>query len=164
MELESILNDLAPRLLRFCLGQGGDRGLAEEAAQDALAALVQRWRQHGPPQVPEAFAFAIARRRLRRAVWKRRIFAPLEAASDGTSPLPGPEAEAVQRADLRRTLEELARLPARQREALLLAATSELDGAHAARLLGISRSAFKMRVHRARQRLSQLLEVDHDHD
>jgi DNA-binding CsgD family transcriptional regulator len=49
------------------------------------------------------------------------------------------------------------RLPGRDREALLLVATGELGLAESARVLGISLSALKMRVHRARKRLAQLL-------
>jgi RNA polymerase sigma-70 factor (ECF subfamily) len=44
---------------------------------------------------------------------------------------------------------------------LLLAAAGDLDVRSAARVLGISDSAFKMRVHRARRRLAQLMESNH---
>jgi hypothetical protein len=37
--------------------------MAEDIAHDALTGLVRRWRNHGPPDSPEAFAFAIAKRR-----------------------------------------------------------------------------------------------------
>jgi len=50
------------------------------------------------------------------------------------------------------------RLPGKDREALLLVAAGELGLAESARVLGISLSALKMRVHRARKRLQQLLE------
>jgi RNA polymerase sigma-70 factor (ECF subfamily) len=52
----------------------------------------------------------------------------------------------------------LKRLPGRDREALLLVAAGELALEDGARLLGISKSALKMRLHRARQRLQSLLE------
>jgi len=54
MDLESEVEEIAPRLLRYCLGEIGDRGLAEEAAQEGLTALVQRWRRQGPPESPAA--------------------------------------------------------------------------------------------------------------
>lgn len=157
MDLTSEVEVIAPRLLRYCLGATGDPALAEEAAQEALAALVQRWRRQGPPESPAAFAFAIARRRAWRFKVRRRLFEPLQALFDGHSPEPGPEAEATSRAELDRTLKALRRLPGADREALLLVAAGELALEDGARLLGISKPALKMRLHRARQRLQSLL-------
>lgn len=68
----------------------------------------------------------------------------------------------VVRDDLARTLEALRRLPSRDREALLLVVAGELPTRAAAQVLGISLSAFKMRLHRARRRLVELLEEDRD--
>ncbi|HTQ78737.1 MAG TPA: sigma-70 family RNA polymerase sigma factor [Thermoanaerobaculia bacterium] len=157
MDLTSEVEAIAPRLLRYCLGETGDRGLAEEVAQEALTALVARWRRSGPPESPAAFAFAIARRRAWRLKARRRLFEPLQSLFDGHSPLPGPEVRAAERSALSRTLAALKRLPARDREALLLVAAGELALEEGAGLLGISKSALKMRLHRARQRLAQLL-------
>jgi RNA polymerase sigma-70 factor (ECF subfamily) len=157
MDLTSEVEAIAPRLLRYCLGATGDRALAEEVAQEALAALVKRWRRQGPPLSPAAFTFAIARRRAWRLKLRRRLFEPLEARLDRQSPLPGPEALAVSRTELARTLKALKRLPRHDREALLLVAVGELSLEDGAGLLGISRPALKMRLHRARQRLLSLL-------
>lgn len=164
MELEEAVTVLAPRLLRYCTGRTGEAEVAEEVAQDALAALVQRWRLHGPPESPEAFVFAVARRRAFRVAVRRRLLLPLGAASDGRAEAvqaaarPGLEERAVARDDLAQTLAALRRLPGRDREALLLAVAGELATGEAARVLGISPSAFKMRLHRARKRLVELLE------
>jgi RNA polymerase sigma-70 factor (ECF subfamily) len=170
MELDATVEALAPRLLRYCLGRTGSAEAAEEVAQDALAALVGRWRRHGPPESPAAFAFAVARRRAWRAGVRRRLLLPLAALTDGhwgrggeggveTAAGPDLEARAVARGEVARTLAALRRLPARDREALLLVAAGELATEEAARVLGVSRSAFKMRVHRARRRLTELLEA-----
>lgn len=158
MDLEATVRELAPQLLRYALGQTGDAALAEEVAQDALTALVQRWRRHGPPDCPAAFAFAIAKRRAFRAGFQRRLLQPIQALFEGASPLPGPEEQAAGRTDLGHTLAAMRRLPGKDREALLLVAAGELGLAESARVLGISLSALKMRVHRARKRLAQLLE------
>lgn len=158
MELETAVQELAPQLLRYSLGRTGDAALAEEVAQDALAALVQRWRRHGPPECPAAFVFAVARRRAFRLTLQRRLMEPLQVVFNGHSPLPGPEEEALARRDLGRTLEALRRLPGRDREALLLVGPGDLGPTEGARVLGISVSALKMRVHRARRRLLDLLE------
>ncbi len=165
MDLEATVNELAPQLLRFTLGVAGNRGLAEEAAQDALVALVQRWRKQGPPESPAAFAFAVARRRARRALWRRRWIEPLtETLGLGLVSRPhgiGEEDAALERLEARRTREALRRLGRRDREAILLAAAGELSMQEAADGAGISLSAFKMRLHRARLRLRALLDEDH---
>jgi RNA polymerase sigma-70 factor, ECF subfamily len=158
MELETTVEELAPQLLRYALGQTGDAALAEEAAQEALTALVQRWRRHGPPECPAAFAFAVARRRAFRLTFHRRLMEPLHALFNGHDPKPGPEETAASRTDLGRALAALRKLPGHDREALLLVAAGELGVGEGARVLGISVSALKMRVHRARKRLHQLLE------
>lgn len=160
MEMEATVRELAPRLLRFCLGRVGAEDLAEEASQEALSALVDRWRRHGPPDSPEAFAFAVARRRAKRVALRRRLADPLKVLRNGhdADPGPGPEVRAVGRDRLDRTLAAIRRLSSREREALLLVVAGELSTAEAARVLGISRSAVKMRVQRARGRLTRMLE------
>jgi RNA polymerase sigma-70 factor (ECF subfamily) len=164
MELEEAVTELAPRVLRYCVGRTGGAEVGEEVAQEALVALVRRWRLHGPPESPEAFVFAVARRRAFRAVVRRRLLLPLMALTDGGAEAVqavwalGVEERAVVRDELAQALAALRRLPSRDREALLLAVAGEMATADAARVLGISPSAFKMRLHRARTRLSELLE------
>ena len=62
--------------------------------------------------------------------------------------------ESVLDADLERAMETLTE---QEREALLLIAWDDLTPAVAARSLGISGPAFRVRLHRARQRLGALL-------
>jgi RNA polymerase sigma-70 factor (ECF subfamily) len=154
VELEETLLDLAPRLLRYGLARSGDQALAEEAAQDGLAALARRWRRSGPPDQPGSFAFAVTRRRLFRALARRRLLMPLAALANGHGRLAeaDPERRALSRADLQRTLAAIRGLPRHEREALLLVAVGELSSDAAAALAGVSRSALKMRVLRARRR------------
>lgn len=158
MDLEATLSDLAPRLLRYCAGRAADAALGEEIAQETLTALVARWRRHGRPESPEAFAFVVARRRLGRALFRRRLFEPIESLFSARDEGPDPERHALARGDLERSLEKLGEMPAGEREALLLVAAGELSTARAAEVLGISKPALKMRVHRARKRLQSLLE------
>jgi RNA polymerase sigma-70 factor (ECF subfamily) len=167
LDMEVAVKELAPQLFRYSLGRTRDAGLAEEVSQDALAALVQRWRRHGPPECPAAFAFAVARRRAGRLNFQRRLLEPLHALLDGNgrsphSTSPGPEEIATLRTDLGRTLTAMRKLPGRDREALLLVGAGELGPTEGARVLGISVSALKMRLHRARKRLLQILEEKQD--
>jgi RNA polymerase sigma-70 factor, ECF subfamily len=162
MDLESAVERLAPELLRFCTGLTRDRAEGEEVAQEALTALVRYWRQHGPPESPAAFAYTVARRQALR--WQRRLrrFLPAEVLEERRDPSPSAETRSIQGQRLRETLEVLGRLGVRDREAILLAADPEMGVSEAAGILGIAPSAFKMRVHRARQRLSSLLEKRHE--
>lgn len=156
-ELDDAVRCLAPRLLRFGLGRYGDPLLAEEASQDALLALVTRWRRHGAPESPEAFTFAVLRRKLARRKVRNALADSLDALREsfGFEPAGGddPCRRTEERQELRRVLQSLDHLSPRLRDALLLVAGADLDTRTAARVLGISRSALKMRVKRARERL-----------
>lgn len=162
MDLEATLRDLAPRVLRYCSGRAGDPVLGEEIAQEAMTALVKRVRRQGWPDSAEAFVFTIARRRLGRTLFRRRWTQPLETLLEqpgaGLDERPDPERTALAVDELAAVREGLDRLSGREREALLLVAAGELSTADAAKVLGISKSALKMRVHRARQNLTELLE------
>jgi RNA polymerase sigma factor (sigma-70 family) len=161
VDLEEVVGELAPRVLRYATGRTSDRGLGEEVAQEALTALVQRWRRFGPPDSPEAFVFAIARRRAGRAVLRRRLSRPLAVLALHPVMGPDPEAAAVSNATAREVRAALARLPRLDRESLLLVTAGDLRAADAARLLGISESGVRMRTLRARRRLAALLEDRH---
>ena len=162
VDLEHAVRELAAGLLRYCAARTRDSSLAEEIAQECLAALVQRWRRHGPPASPEAFVFAVARRRSARALVRRRLLLPLQYLQVRNYSAPSPESLALDRSDLRRLLRAMDRLSAREREALLLVVVGGLSTAGAARAIRISESALKMRVSRARERLHALLEDNHE--
>jgi RNA polymerase sigma-70 factor (ECF subfamily) len=161
VDLDATLSELAPRVLRYLVARLGDASLAEEIAQESLSALVRCWRNGGPPESAEAFVFAVARRRLGRAVWRRRLWVPIEQAVGFRDGRPSPESRAVARSEEARVRSALAALPRPDREAILLVATGELGMSEAASVLGVSVSAVKMRVHRARTRLAALLEEGH---
>jgi RNA polymerase sigma factor (sigma-70 family) len=156
--MERTIQALAPRLLCYCRAKTNDATVAEEVAQESLAALVRSWQKRGPPRSPEAFVFATARRRAARAMLRRRLWLPLDALLGRRSNGLDPEASAIGRNNLKRTLSAISRLAHREREALLLVAIAEMSSDEAAQVLGISPSALKMRVLRARRSLVSLLE------
>lgn len=161
MDLETLVRDLAPRLLAYCRSRSSLDDVAEEVAQDALTTLVEQVRRNRPIQSPEAFVFTIARRRMARRHVQRRLWAPLESLlgrPQEAATVENPEIRTTQRLRLARVRSALEKLGSRDREALLLVAVGEVDTATASAVLGIGRSAFKMRVHRARRRLAELLE------
>lgn len=73
-------------------------------------------------------------------------------------PILNPEDQAVSVVERRSVRAALRRLPRLDREALLLVAAGELRTRDAARVLGISESALKMRTFRGRRRFAALLE------
>jgi RNA polymerase sigma-70 factor (ECF subfamily) len=157
VELDGALAALAPRVFAYALARTGCRTTAEDVAQDALTALVRHWRRAGSPQSPDAFVFAIARRRAGRAVARRALFAPIDAALDLASGAPTPAELHADRERLRAVRSALRRLTRRDREALLLRAVGELSFSDIAAVTHASPAAVKMRVSRARRTLAKLI-------
>ncbi|WP_262380211.1 RNA polymerase sigma factor [Nonomuraea sp. PA05] len=81
--LEALAADAYPRMVATLIRVTGDWTLAEDCAQEALAAAVQRWPQEGEPDNPGGWLMTVARNRaldaLRRASVERRKLA--EAAT-----------------------------------------------------------------------------------
>lgn len=157
VDLETVAAALAPRLVAYATGRTGCRSEGEDIAQEALAALVLRWRRFGSPESPEAFVFAIARRRAARARVRRALTRPLDfllatrAAENGIDSY-------ERRAEIQMVVKTIKRLRSSDREVLLLRAAGELSLDEIATVTRSSVAAVKMRLHRARSRLTQLLE------
>jgi len=157
VDLEAAAAALAPRLLAYALARTGCRATAEDVAQDALAALVRRWRASGPPSSPDAYVFAVAKRRAGRAVARRALRAPLDMLRGAARDERGVEQSYEDRAELAAVRSALRKLPRRDRETLLLRAVGELSFGEVAAVMGTTPAAVKMRVSRARRRLAALL-------
>lgn len=135
----------------------GNRADAEEVAQETFLRLWARaadW-QDGGARVPtwlHGVALNLCRDRLR-----RRREAPMDDAGEPVSPDPQPDAS-LQRQDVAaRVAQALARLPERQREAIVLCHYGELGNAEAAALLGLSVEALESLLARGRRRLREIL-------
>ncbi len=159
--LEQAVQELSPRLLRYGYARARDWSLAEDATQEALAALVRRWRRRGAPMSPEAFCFAIARRRIARGQRALQALVPMEetVAHDPRHEAPDPEVRLFQTEEIEGLLRALQQLKADDRDALLLVGVAGVRGAAAAEIQGLSHGAFRMRLHRARQELRRRLEA-----
>jgi RNA polymerase sigma-70 factor (ECF subfamily) len=160
--LEVALRELAPRVLRYCVGYLGDRSLGEEVAQESLAALVTTWHRWGPPRHLDAFVFAIAKRRARRALFRQRLLLPIEHLLNHRQRGPDPEQAAIEQDQRARLLAAIRPLPRAEREAVLLVVGDERKVREAAAISGVSVSAMKMRLLRARQRLGALMGMSHE--
>ncbi len=62
--LESLLRELAPRVLATILGRFRDFAACEDAVQEALIAAAERWPRDGVPEHPQGWLAQVARRRL----------------------------------------------------------------------------------------------------
>ena len=162
VELDEVARALAPRLIGYALARTGCPGAAEDVAQDALTALVRRWRQAGPPESPDAFAFAIARRRASRVVARRALMAPLDAIRSVAGREPSVEHTYEHRAELTNVRSALRTLSRTDREALLLRSVGELSFEQISVIVGASPEAVKMRISRARRRLAASVQEHSD--
>ena len=127
----------------------------EDAADVVAETFLVAWRRLDDVDEPTAlpWLYAIARRvllsqqrvtRRQRAI-AERVAAVLPEAPE--TPLGSP-----------RVLEALAALTEAEREVLMLAAWEELSSSEAARVLGCSATAYRIRLHRARRRLRERLD------
>jgi len=144
---ESFFEAEYPRLCQALLLLTGDRFEAEEVAQEAMTRVLERWDRVRAMESPTGYVFRTAlnihRNRLRRlAVRARRVFVEAPTADHG--PL------VDDREDVRRAM---AKLPASQREALVLIDWLDLDTDEAAQVLHLSPNAVRVRLHRGRSAL-----------
>ncbi len=130
-----------------------------DSAQDALARVFEiAWRRFD--EVPDqelSWLLGVARRTLagqRRSQGRREALVDRIAAG---APVAGDD-QVERLADRQLVAQALGRLTGPQREALMLIAWDGLSQQEAAIVVGCSRVAFAVRLHRARQRLSAVLD------
>src|SRR4051794_17710488 len=135
---EAIYDRYSRPLLSFCRHMLGDLQEAEDAVQHTFLSAHNALLADGRDIHLKAWLFAIARNRCLSILRARREHLGLE---DGLEPpsTAGLAAEVEQREDLREMLEDLARLPAEQREALLLAELGAHSHDEIAEVLGVKR-------------------------
>jgi RNA polymerase sigma-70 factor (ECF subfamily) len=137
---------------RFALFLSGDPDLAEDIVSETFIRLWHA-RERVDLVTVKAYLLAIARnlflQQRRQAV--RRV--PLE--DDHVDSRPGPEHLAAARGELDAVLRELQALPETDRAAILLRAEEGLSYQEIGALLRISPIAARVRVHRARTKLSR---------
>jgi RNA polymerase sigma-70 factor, ECF subfamily len=127
----------------------------EDAADVVAETFLVAWRRLDAVDERSAlpWLYAVARRVLlsqQRATRRQQAIAERVAAE-----LPEPS---EMPSGLPRVLAALAALSEVEREVLMLAAWEELSSAEAARVLGCSATAYRLRLHRARKRLRERLD------
>lgn len=147
-------------VLRFALARIDPERAKDVAAETFLVA----WRRlDDVPAEPRLWLLGVARRviagQFRSEARRQALALRLRAArgSDATeADLSGPLAERDQ------VLAAFAALGERDREVLRLVTWDGLSAAEAAEVLGVTRLAFAVRLHRARKRLARALELDEE--
>jgi RNA polymerase sigma-70 factor (sigma-E family) len=139
-------------LIRLAYVMLGDRPSAEDVVQEASCGLYRRWDRLADTDSATYYVRASVLNGCRsvlrhRAVRRRKLPHLPPAASAETIALSGQEREEVIRA--------LARLPHRQREALVLRFYSDLSDEEIARVMGIRPSTVRSTAHRALEALGR---------
>lgn len=140
------------RLAGYCATMTGDRHAGHEIAQEAFARLFARW---AGVRDPKAYVYLVAtnlaRERWRRAVRERTTYADVAHRAAAASTVAPPDI------DLRDLVE---RLPARQRDAVLLRYYADLPVLDVAALMSLPEGTVKRLLHEARAALGLALGDD----
>jgi RNA polymerase sigma-70 factor, ECF subfamily len=153
---------VTPSLRAFALSLVGDRDRADDLVQDTLLRALQKQDRFEPGTKLQAWLFTILRnlfysdyRRRKREV---EDVDGLYAAKLSTLP------EQPRCAEFEALRSALARLSDEQREAVLLVGAQGYSYEQVAEICGAPLGTIKSRVNRARKRLAELLEHEHDSD
>ena len=147
-------------VLRFALYLTGDRAEAEDVTSETFA---RAWTAREEIRVGtvKAYLFMIARNLVRSL--RRKAPAPVVLEEEEPDRGAGPAAAASARNQLARVLACVQRLPEVERAALLMRAQGELSYEAIAAALDLSVVAVRVKVHRARLKLDELLESRGSH-
>ena len=158
-DFDQIYSELFPLVFRVAYRIAGERGLAEDLAQEAFVQLLRRTAPL--PSLAETKYWLLRvvrnlslnhekrRERERRAVGRLEWETEKYASPADTELLSAATRDAVQ--------EALSILPYNMRTIIVLREYAGLSYRQIGSVLGISEGNVKVRVHRARQRLAQLL-------
>ncbi|MFF4240146.1 SigE family RNA polymerase sigma factor [Actinomadura geliboluensis] len=140
-------------LTRLALLMVGDRGTAEDVVQDAFAGLYRRWPRLRDRERALTYVRSAVLNGSRTALRRRRR--PFRAVHE--APVWSAEAEAMVGEDRREVMEALHRLPARQREALVLRYFCDLSVEEIAAAMGVGTGTVKSTTSRAVAALGRIL-------
>jgi RNA polymerase sigma-70 factor (ECF subfamily) len=148
LSFENLYESYAAQVYRFALWLSGDRTEAQDIVSDTF---IRAWARSSTirTETLRAYLLAIARNvYLERLRKHKREVALVDVHSD---PAPGPERQTQVRLDLQDVQAVLRTLPEIDRSAFVLRVQYELPYAEIARVLDLSLSAAKAKVHRVRR-------------
>ena len=153
ISFKQIYNQYAKDVYRFSYWLSGDVAEAKDMTSEAFVRVWTATSEIRTESV-KAYLFAIARNQYLQNKRKKKKFAPIDEAIQDTSLQPDKAAEV--RSDLEVTLKALQTLPEIDRTVLIMRAQDELSYEEIARSTGLSVSAVKVKVFRARAKLNAL--------
>ena len=149
---ERFFEDHYHRVVRVLAVGWGDPGAAEDAAQEAFARALVRWRKVAAMDRPDGWVFVTATNVLRSRSRRQPLL------QEAAVPVTVDHADAV---TAQVTLAEaLGALPPRQRQAVVLRHLAQLSTSEAARAMGCAPGTVKASLHGAMRNLSIELEDD----
>jgi len=140
-------------LARLALLMLGDRDAAQDVVQDAFFGLYRRWDKLASADAAPAYLRVSVLNGCRTAL-KRRSRPTLHAAEQS---LESAEATVVHTEEQRGVLAAVQRLPARQREVVVLRYYLDMSEEQAARAMGVSRGTVKSATSRAVAAIGRML-------
>jgi RNA polymerase sigma-70 factor (ECF subfamily) len=156
VDLAGLYREHAHSVRRFALYLSGDAALADDLVSEAF---VRVWTVKDRVELTtvRGYLFATVRNLFLTDVRRQRQRAPLDERF--VDHQPDPEERARDRSSLRTVLAALRALPEVDRAAVLMRADEGLPYEEIAAVLAISTTAAKVKVHRARLKLAEVLQA-----
>ncbi|MBL8894199.1 MAG: sigma-70 family RNA polymerase sigma factor [Rhizobiales bacterium] len=156
---DDLLNTI-PSLRAFAISLSGKRDRADDLVQETLTKAWKHQDSFTPGTNLKAWLYAILRNEFYSQMRKKGR--EVEDVDGNFSSQLAVHAEQPGHLDLADMRVALAKLPADQREALLLVGASGLSYEETAQICGVAVGTIKSRVNRARRKLAELLEVERE--
>lgn len=153
MGVEQLLGHI-PALRRYARLLTGDATRADDLVQDTLERACLKWALWQPGSLLRSWLLSLMHNLHVNQVRDWRHDDGHAALEDAPEPAHEPMTHAAERMDLQRALAEL---PPAMREVLLLVTVEEYSYAEAAGILGVPVGTVMSRLHRARDRLRELM-------
>lgn len=160
-----LIAHIRPKILAYCrarLGrETGRYDLADDVAQNACLGVLSalpRYRDMGKPFM--AFVYGITAHKVADAKRgeSRTPYLTGDEFPDRADEGPGPEESALRVSEARRARQLMDKLPARQRELLLLRVAAGLSAEETGKVLGMTPGAVRIQQHRSLARLRGLVD------
>ena len=150
LDFQSLYKSYAPEVYRFAFWLAGNSLEAEDITSETF---VRAWvnRSTIRTETLKAYLFTIARNLFLEQQRKSKREVTLDDVH--TDPAPGPDAAVESQLELERVQGVLRAIPECDRTAFILRVQHELPYAEIARVLGLSLSSAKVKVHRVRKKL-----------
>ena len=150
---EEIFDRYGPALLSFCTHMLGSREWGEDALQLTFVAAYEALRRGGCDGALRPWLYAIARNRCLSELRARREIPDSDWVSADRPAVDGPASLFARREQLREVVDDIQRLPADQRAALVLFELGDQSHEEIASVLGVRRDKVKALIFQAREGL-----------